>query len=274
MWRSSFKFTLLLLGCGLALIVPVYLIQHPYPPKSFTQLILGISGSAMMASGAVFYALRKRIKVLKKLGQMKYWLDFHITFCLLGPLLITYHSAMTVKAPNSGIAFYVMLVVMASGVVGRYIYRHFQFSLSGERANLKEISEETGQLDQQINQHFSESQKMISMIKRFFELRQGQKSGGFVRSLYTMVRVDWLERRLRRQIVHYLKNKRPLVASNTSSAGGPFETLLITRISLEKKASILEVTTKLFSHWHKLHVPLIWILLLSFIAHVAAVLIF
>ena len=274
MWRSCFKLLLLILGCGLAILLPIYLMQHPYPPKSVVQMILGIAGSVMMASGVMFYTLRKRIKALKKLGQMKYWLNFHITFCLLGPLLVTYHSAMTVKAPNSGVAFYVMLVVVASGVVGRYIYRHFQFSLSGERANLKEMSEETDQLDQKINQYFSESQKVISMIEKFFELREGQRAGGLVRSFYTMVRLDWLERRLKQQIIRYLQHKASKITLNKSPKERLFEDLLIKRISLEKKASILEATTKLFSYWHKLHVPLIWILLFTFIAHVATVLIF
>ena len=272
--KSSFKLLLLILGCGLAILFPVYLIRHPYPPKSSVQLILGITGAGMMASGVMFYALRKRVKALKRLGQMKYWMDFHITFCLLGPLLVTYHSAMTVKAPNSGIAFYAMLVVVASGVVGRYIYRHFQFSLSGERANLKEMTEETDLLDQKINQYFSESQKILSLIRKFFELREGQKSGGLVRSFYTMARLDWLERKLRRKIIRYLKQKGSPPTLNKSHGEGSFENILIRRISLEKKTSILEATTKLFSYWHKFHVPLIWILLLSFIAHVAAVLIF
>jgi len=274
MWRSRFKLVLLLLGCGLAIFLPAYLISHPYPPKSFAQLILGIIGAVMMASGAMFYALRKRIKALKKLGQMKYWLNFHITFCLLGPLLVTYHSAMTVKAPNSGIAFYAMLVVVASGVVGRYIYRHFQFMLSGERATLKEMCEEVDQLDLKIRDYFAESQKMTGMITKFFDLREGQKSGGLVRSFYTMVRLDWLETRLRRQIIRYLRHKGPHIALNKSPDAGSFESILIKRISLEKKTAALEVTTKLFSYWHKFHVPLIWILLFSFIAHVAAVLIF
>jgi hypothetical protein len=167
-----------------------------------------------------------------------------------------------------------MLLVVASGVVGRYIYRHFQFSLSGERASLKEMSEETDQLDQKISEYFSESQKMISAITRFFELRKAQKAGGLIKSFYTMIRLDWFERKLQRQMIRYLQHKESGTLLNKMPAEGSFEGILIKRISLEKKTSVLEATTKLFSFWHKFHVPLIWILLFSFIAHVAAVLIF
>lgn len=273
-WRAGFKLVLLFTGCGLAVGLPLYLIQHPYAPKSPIQLSLGILGAAMMFFGAGLYALRKRVKGLKKLGQMRYWLNFHITFCLLGPLLVVYHSALTAKAPNSAVALYTMLVVVTSGIVGRYIYRHFQFTLSGDRATLKEMCEEIEHLDQKIQAHFSESQKIIATITRFFELREDQKTGGFVRSFCTMVRLDRLERRLKRQIRRYLASKGKQMTLKKDSNEKSFEEILIQRVSFEKKVSVLEVATKLFAYWHRFHVPLIWILLLTFLVHVAAVLIF
>ena len=269
---SWFKLLLLILGCGTTILLPVYFIWHPFPPKSFIPLLIGIIGSVMIASGVIFYALRKRISALKKLGRMTSWLNFHIMCCLLGPLLVVYHSAFTVKAPNSAIALYSMLIVVASGVVGQYLFRHFQFSLSGERATLKEMNEETDQLNQKVQQYFSEPQKIIGTIKTFFAVREWQKSGGLVRSFYTMVRLDWLERKLKRQIQRYLASKPQRIFSTPGQ--GPFENLLIERISLEKKIFVLEAATRLFSFWHKLHVPLVWILIMTFIVHVTAVLIF
>jgi hypothetical protein len=273
-WKKRAKLLLALCGGGAAVGIPFYLMTHPYAPKSFAQLTLGIAGSVIMISGAGFYALRKRVKRLRSFGQMKHWLNFHILFCLLGPLLIAYHSALTVKAPNSGVAFYAMLVVVASGVVGRYIYRHFQFTLSGERATLREMCEEIGQLDEKLRARFSDSHTITDMIRRFFELRERQKQGGLLRSFYTMVRLDWLERRLRRRVRIFLRPGRFRPAAPSPITPGSIEDLLMKRISLEKKTSALEVTAKLFSYWHQFHVPLIWILGLTFLIHIAAVLIF
>jgi hypothetical protein len=55
---------------------------------------------------------------------------------------------------------------------------------------------------------------------------------------------------------------------------GSLEEILISRISLEKKVSNLEATAKLFSVWHKLHVPFIWILMVTFIIHIVAAMVF
>jgi hypothetical protein len=270
----AYKMVLLVLGCGLAIILPIYFSWHPYSPKSFYALLIGIVGSVMMVVGALFYALRKRIKFLRNLGKMSFWLDAHITLCILGPLLVVYHTGFIVKSPNAAIAFYAMLIVVTSGVVGRYIYRHFQFSLSGERATLKEMLHEVEELDQEILKHFARSESILGTIHTIFNLREKQKSLGPLSSFFLMMRLDWLERKLRRQIGGFL---RPVEGSpNIRETGnqGSIENILIKRITLEKNISALESTTKLFAYWHKLHVPFIWILAFTLIVHIAAVLVF
>ena len=262
------KFFLAVIGVGLALGLPVYFQSHPFNSGDFVPHLIGIIGSAMMFIGAAGYVIRKRVKALKKVGKIKHWLEVHILLCLIGPLLVVYHSAFSIEAPNSAIAYYAMLVVVGSGVVGRYIYRHFQFSLSGERASLQEMSEEADQLNEKIKVQFSDSQKILDTITKFFSLRKSQPSGGLFRSLYLIIRMDSLEGKLKRQLKGYLKLRKAVAAQ------GSAEDTLIKRISLEKKISSLEVTTKLFAYWHHLHVPFIWLLLLTFIVHVVAVLIF
>lgn len=264
----------LILGCAAGIALPVYFSFHPYRPKALLPRWIGILGSAMMIGGAFFYTLRKRIKALKSFGKMKSWLDVHIFLCLLGPLLIVYHSAFAIKAPNSAVAFYVMLMMVTSGLVGRYIFRHFQLTLSGERATLREIGEEAAQLNAKIQTHFSDAQKILATITTFFDLRAAPKPAGLSGLVGVMFRLDRLERRLRRQIGRHLQEQgRPLVRPAASEAES-FEGLLIRRISLEKKIAALEVTTKLFSYWHKLHVPIVWMLLFTFLIHVAAVMLF
>ena len=273
-WTQYGKLLFFILGCGIAVFLPVHFTRHPYLSKNVVPHLAGIIGSVMMTLGAVLYAIRKRVKALKNLGKIKHWLDFHIVLCLFGPLLVVYHTAFAILAPNSGIAVYAMLIVVASGVVGRYIYRHFQFSLSGERATLREMNEEADQLSVEINERFSESRQIIGTITKFYALREAHKTKGLLRSSLLLARLDWLERKLKHQI-------RPLLSQyveNRTGNGAPgarsVETILVKRISLEKKIAALEATTRLFSFWHKLHVPLIWLLVFTFAAHVAAVLIF
>ncbi len=273
-WSQFGKFLFFALGCSLALFLPVHFARHPYLAKDIVPHVAGIVGSVMMALGALLYALRKRIKALKKFGKMNHWLNAHIVLCLLGPLLVVYHTAFAILSPNSGIAVYVMLIVVASGVVGRYIYRHFQFSLSGERATLKEMNEEADQLSVEINERFSESRQIIGTIAKFYALREAHKTKGLLGSSLLLVRLDWLERKLKLQIKPLLSQQGENRTGNDPAGDRPVETTFLKRISVEKKIAALEATTRLFSFWHKLHVPLIWLLLVTFVAHVAAVLIF
>jgi len=271
---SAFKIVLLVLGCGLAIALPVYFSLYPYSPKSFYALLLGIVGSVMMVVGALFYALRKRIKWLRNTGKMSFWLEAHITLCMIGPLLVVYHTGFMVKSTNAAIAFYAMLIVVASGVIGRYIYRHFQFSLSGERASLKEMIQEVEQLDQEIQKQFARSQSVLDTIHAIFDLREKQKSLGPLRSFFQMMRFDRLEKKLRHQVGGFLRPVEAASSIRHTGNHGSIESILFRRISLEKKISALESTTKLFAYWHKLHVPFIWILAFTLIIHIAAVMVF
>jgi hypothetical protein len=271
---KTFKLLLLAAGCAAAIFLPIHFSYHPYAARSFVPHLLGIIGSAMVACGAVFYALRKRIKAMKNLGKMKYWLEVHILFCLVGPLLIVYHSAFKVLAPNSAVSFYVMMTIVASGVVGRYIYRHFQFTLSGERVSLKEMNEEAEKMDKEIKERLSGSRGLFDTVSKFSKLKEGRTSGGLLKSLFVMIRLDFVEKRLRRQIRKQMRGAGRPDPSRPFADRGSIEAALIRRINLAKNISALEATTRLFSFWHKLHVPLVWILIITFIAHIAAVMIF
>ncbi|HXN05815.1 MAG TPA: hypothetical protein VN944_01990, partial [Nitrospiria bacterium] len=191
-----------------------------------------------------------------------------ILFCLIGPLLVVYHSAFSLRSPNSRVAFYSMLVVVGSGVIGRYVYRHFQVNLSGERSSLKEMTEEADRLNEKIKTQFSDSEKLLNTVTKSFGVREQYGSGGILKSLYVILRLDWLEGKLRREIKKFIKQNK--FRGNVSAT----ESLLIARIKLEKKIFGLEATTILFSYWHKLHVPFIWILMLTFVFHVVSVMIF
>lgn len=263
-----FKMMLLFTGIAAAMGLPFYFLENPYEPGDPVPRLIGIIGSAMMFIGASFYFVRKRAKFLKNTGKLKHWLEAHILFCLIGPLLIVYHSAFSLRSPNASVAFYSMLVVVGSGVVGRYVYRHFQVNLSGERSSLKEMTEEADQLNEKIRTQFSDSEKILNTVTKSFGVREKYGSGGIFRSLFVILRLDWLEGRLRREI-------RRVIRQNRSGGNiAAIESLLIARIKLEKKIFGLEATISLFSYWHKLHVPFIWILMLTFVFHVISVMIF
>ena len=68
------------------------------------------------------YAVRKRTRVLTGLGDIRGWLDFHVFVGAMSPLVIAFHAAFQANNVLATCTAAALLVVMATGVVGRYIY--------------------------------------------------------------------------------------------------------------------------------------------------------
>ena len=116
------------------LIVAVYLLrtQQFINPEEGVGYWLGIVGGVMMLS-LLIYPLRKRIRLLHVLGPTKHWFRIHMVFGLVGPLLILFHSTFRVGSFNAAVALGCMLLVVASGLTGRFLYRRVHHGLYAGR---------------------------------------------------------------------------------------------------------------------------------------------
>jgi len=86
----------------------------------------------------LLYALRKRARVLRKAGNMEVWYYFHLLGGVLGPLIIVFHTGFTIKSINSGVALFTMITIVLSGLFGRYIYTRIGYSLHRKLLAIKE----------------------------------------------------------------------------------------------------------------------------------------
>jgi hypothetical protein len=98
---------------------------------------VGVAGLAMMLV-PVAYSLRKKWSRLSGLGSMKTWLDVHIFCGIVGPALITFHSALKFNGLIA-VAYWSMMSVMLSGFVGRYLYVRMPRSIRGAELSYEEI---------------------------------------------------------------------------------------------------------------------------------------
>ena len=82
---------------------------------------LGILGLVMF--GIMFlYPLRKRLSFLAGWGTTKNWLDYHIVLGITAPILVTFHASFKLTNGIAGVAYWIMIVVALSGIIGRYLY--------------------------------------------------------------------------------------------------------------------------------------------------------
>ena len=102
---------------------------------------MGFIGSFMITFGVLMYMLRKRWSLLATVGLIKHFLEFHIFLCLVGPALILYHTAFKFGGIIS-VSFWSMVVVVASGVIGRYLYLQIPKTVGGKEISALELKKQ------------------------------------------------------------------------------------------------------------------------------------
>ncbi|MBK6981907.1 MAG: hypothetical protein IPH30_10695 [Betaproteobacteria bacterium] len=82
----------------------------PYTPGSDVGYGLGLAGGLMMLA-LLTYPLRKHVKGLRRMGTMKPWFQAHMVLGILGPVLVVFHTAFTVSSFNALVALLCMVIV-------------------------------------------------------------------------------------------------------------------------------------------------------------------
>ncbi len=104
-----------------ALYLTVYLQAGALPRASgLVGHGIGIIGIVLMLMTETLYSIRKRLTEARW-GNMADWLRFHIFTGLVGPYMVFLHTAMRFRG-LAGVAMLLTVVVVASGVFGRYLY--------------------------------------------------------------------------------------------------------------------------------------------------------
>ena len=258
---------------------PWYVIAiQPYESDSVFGMSLGVAGLSLMIVGAGMYVLRKRVAALKKIGKLSGWLNAHIVMCLAGPTCILYHARFNVLAPNSGVAVYSMLIVVASGLFGKYIHGHVLQTLGGERAGLKQLEKQRTLIDLEVAGKSGVPQALLEKIRQFFEVRTAAKNVGVVRAFYLLFKLGVLERAiLRRAASEFnadLLARRHLAPRERATLDVEGIQGLAVKTGFEKRIALMEATERAFRFWHHLHLPLLVVLVITVVFHLVAVLLF
>ncbi|MDY6824286.1 MAG: hypothetical protein SWH68_10910 [Thermodesulfobacteriota bacterium] len=107
--------------------------QNPSFAGSALGHTFGIVGSLFILM-TLIYPFRKR--VLKKKGRQNP-LNSHIAYGLIGASLVVIHSAHKFSSLIGILVFLSLVLVVLSGVVGRYLYKHVNRSLREQRRDRK-----------------------------------------------------------------------------------------------------------------------------------------
>jgi hypothetical protein len=93
---------------------------------------IGIAGFVLMLLTAALYPLRK-LRRDAGWGRTSGWLKLHMVTGLVGPYMVLLHTAMRFNG-LAGLTMLLTLVVVVSGVVGRYLYTRVPRTVRGPDA--------------------------------------------------------------------------------------------------------------------------------------------
>jgi hypothetical protein len=246
--------------------------HEPYRSNSDFAYYLGLVGGVLMLA-LLLYPLRKRMRSLQSLGPLRFWFRFHMVAGLLGPALVLFHSTFHVRSINAAVALSSMLLVAASGIVGRFFYRRIHRGLYGSRTTHEELQQS---LDKQLQQVRSSSilpDEVKEEVERFARLVSCVPEGRWHRVVHFVslgIRRNLAGKRARRTMARHAKLARTVMHGSLADLD---ELLLNIDATLKAAQTTAQFSTyeRLFSHWHTVHVPFLFMLLLTALVHVVAV---
>jgi len=247
-----------------------------FTAESGAGYVLGIVGAVLMLA-LVIYPLRKRYQFMKPFGSVKGTFQVHMIMGILGPVAILFHANFHLGSLNSNVAFFSMIMVASSGLVGRYIYKRIHFGLYGRRATLKELcvghENEKGELAGSLD--FS---PVISKHLLAFSNDANNSRQGFFHSLGSVIVMGVTTQfeywRIRRLMAHELKFQRKREDWDSSyqrKLEKEAHRRIWTFLSHVRKVAEFKFYERMFALWHVFHLPLFFMLLLTGIFHVIAV---
>ncbi len=232
-------------------------------PSGLFSHTLGVLGAGMVTFGVLTYSSRKRIKSLWQLGKLSAWLEFHIFLCLLGPVLVVYHT--TFKAGGiAAICLWSMLSVAASGIVGRFLYVLIPRNLKGSELSANQINEEFDRISAALRGSEVGMQLLRIVDQRFASI--GRPST-ILETARVYTRLIGIKREVKQTA------RRLLAGSGTSrQAGRTLYKAAAARASLIQRSVILLQVEKLFYYWHAIHLPFAIMMFLTLAVHIGVAL--
>ena len=244
------------------LLQPSGSIGHPF----------GWTGAALMLVGVLLYSGRKRVRLMRGRGPMRTWLNLHIYLCLTGPFLVALHTAN--KLNGLGVySFWSMVVVAASGILGRWLYQQFPRTARGEAMTLDELRAEREAAHERLAGEFGLAPAILAEIEEASgrSVRRIRSSAGQGILAVPLLLADDVARpmqlaRLRRR----LRRERHLPRGEAEAVLA----LIRREAGAARRLAFFDTFRRLFTYWHVIHLVFFAAMLVLLVLHVGAELFF
>lgn len=275
-FRGAWRAAIALLVAILLFLAWLVRNGHLYEAGSDFGYYLGLVGGLLMLS-LLLYPIRKRFGAYDRFGKMETWFRFHMIAGITGPLLVLFHSTFRTGSMNGAVALYAMLLVALSGVVGRFLYRRVHRGLYGKRLTLEEASANLKACAENMGSVFALRPDIEPRLQEF-QSEALEVEGSWGQRAWKFLTLRWRCRELSRELRRDAKSAlRKLGRKKRVQHQQLILNYQLARRQIDKyldavlKASQLTVWERLFSYWHIIHIPFLYLLVFSGVVHVVAV---
>jgi hypothetical protein len=239
---------------------------------------IGVAGAICM--GLLFlYSVRKHFKFMRGKGAMKWWFIAHMILGILGPVLIMLHADFHTHSLNGAWAYYSMIVVVSSGLTGRFLYRRVNRGLHGGKTTLEAIQRDARDEEAEAYTALAFAPFVEAKLLEF-EAKELAPC-----TWYTCVRQVWLlplkqqlvYRQCKRELWNILKDRQEYNDWDDEALMLRYKVaqqLTMQYLNAVVKVAQFRAYTELFALWHIIHVPFLFTLVVSTIIHIFAVLVY
>jgi hypothetical protein len=234
-----------------------------YKPGEGLGYNLGLVGGLMMLT-LLLYSARKHLPVMQKLGKLKYWFRVHMMLGVVGPTLVLFHTTFRLGSLNATIAFYCMILVAGSGLIGRLVYTRIHKGLYGSRSTLSEAHEDLAGSKGNVKSKLHFFPKVEDNIKKF-EDEALEKKRNFLQGVWFFVSFDVRRMLLAWRCRRYIHLK---LGANMSDVADEASDLVNQYLKQIQTVAQFKKFEQIFSTWHVLHIPLMYMMVATAIFHV------
>lgn len=221
---------------------------------------IGILGTLMILFGVVLYIARKRYNFMARQLRLKYLLEFHIFLCTLGPILVLFHTAFKFGGLVS-VAFWSMVAVVASGVIGRFIYIQIPRTIEGRELSLNEVKGLRSDVVETLRAKAGLDEDLLGMVVRADKEEE------------TSNKSWWAQRMRERKVLSAIRSDLRKKGVSGQERKAVVE-MVKEEFALSHRIGRLLLMQRLFKYWHVAHLPFALIMLIILIIHVAVTLAF
>jgi hypothetical protein len=236
---------------------------------------LGMLGFGMFL--VIFlYPLRKHWAWLGRIGLSRHWLDYHVLLGISAPFVIALHASFKFRG-FAGIAFWIMVAVSVSGVIGRYLYGQIPRRVNAAEYSRKELQDLQAKMAEQLA-----GQRLL----RESDVRSALRlpSQETVDALFTPIALIYMFMldlarpfRIARLRTHALSGSEYITTLGGLLATRHFElekAIAVAReeAALSKRILFLSRSQQVFHLWHVIHKPFSYSFAILALIHIGVVL--